>query len=315
MKKIVYNYEYEQYGSYKPNDVNLGDYIQSLAAAQYFDDVDEYIDRDRLSDVKEGAIIGNGWYLLNDERHCLNLSKSIRFLPISIHISNTEESFPLVLRNLKRLEPIGCRDLATCEYLRQRNIDAYFSSCLTTTLDIKYSDPEIISGKKSRSGIYLVDVNRGNGSLFNTVKATLGNKNAILARQVELFLKEYPREPVFYSRHQVSKSFTHLERFAMAEKLLRSYARAKLVITSRIHAALPCLALGTPVILVAHKRDKKRYLGLSEFLNYVWFDDNGKLKVQVLRNARGDVVNKDDFRVYADKLKQCCKRFVSGIEY
>lgn len=313
MKKILFNYEYEQYGSYNPDTVNLGDYIQFLAAAQYFGRVDEFVDRDHLSTVKEGAIIGNGWYSFSDDRHQLLESSSLQFLPISIHINNPEESFPQVLKSLKRIEPIGCRDLATCAYLRKKNIDAYFSSCLTTTLDIKYSDPEILSGRKQRRGVFLVDVNRGKDFPFNFVKAILGKKKAVLANQVERLLTIYPTEPVFRIQHEVDKSLSHTERFAMAEKLLKSYSHAKLVITSRIHAALPCLALGTPVVLVVKRKDPKRYQGLTEFLNYTWFNSNGELEINIAKNAQGEVVNKDEFKVYADKLKQRCKQFVDSI--
>ena len=35
-----------------------------------------------------------------------------------------------------------------------------------------------------------------------------------------------------------------------AEWLVRLYAKAKFVVTSRIHCALPCLGLGTPVLYV-----------------------------------------------------------------
>src|SRR5690606_10070852 len=40
------------------------------------------------------------------------------------------------------------------------------------------------------------------------------------------------------------------ERAEEAQKLLDVYSQASLVITSRIHCALPCVALGTPVIFV-----------------------------------------------------------------
>lgn len=35
-----------------------------------------------------------------------------------------------------------------------------------------------------------------------------------------------------------------------AKYLIRKYAKAKLVVTSRIHCALPCLGIETPVIFV-----------------------------------------------------------------
>lgn len=44
----IYHYDYNHYSTYAPTDVNLGDYIQSLAAGQYLPKVDETIDRDSI---------------------------------------------------------------------------------------------------------------------------------------------------------------------------------------------------------------------------------------------------------------------------
>ena len=41
--------------------------------------------------------------------------------------------------------------------------------------------------------------------------------------------------------------------FKIAEKLVRKYAKAKMVVTSRIHAGLPCLGMGTPVVFIANQ--------------------------------------------------------------
>ena len=44
---------------------------------------------------------------------------------------------------------------------------------------------------------------------------------------------------------------SHFQRFQLAKQLLDQYARAKLVISTRIHGALPCLALNTPIIFIS----------------------------------------------------------------
>ena len=41
-----------------------------------------------------------------------------------------------------------------------------------------------------------------------------------------------------------------LERFSAAYELIEKYASAKLVITQRIHCALPCVGMGIPVIII-----------------------------------------------------------------
>lgn len=43
------------------------------------------------------------------------------------------------INNLKKYEPIGCRDISTQKFLEKNGINAYFSSCLTTTLDIDFA--------------------------------------------------------------------------------------------------------------------------------------------------------------------------------
>lgn len=311
MKNLIYTYDYPSDKSATKG--NLGDYIQSLAASQYFPHVDGYIDRDHLSQLKEGIVIGNGWYQLSDEDHFIPKSSLIKFLPVSIHINNTNEAFPKVLERLADLAPIGCRDLATLDFLERNGISAYFSSCLTTTLDIKFSDPEILSGKKSRHGVYFVDLKPGYPcSLFNFCKSVLGSRRAIISREVEALKKEFATEQIYTLTHEVPLTTTHQERFFLAEKLLKAYSSAKCVITSRIHAALPCLALGTPVVLVIRKKDVKRYGGLGDFLNHIWFDENGRLERVIERNGMGEIVNNNKHIPYANKLKETCREFIEN---
>ena len=52
--------------------------------------------------------------------------------------------------------------------------------------------------------------------------------------------------------HRLSLKFDNLARFTEAYRLVEMYASAKLVIThvQRIHCALPCVAMGTPVIFI-----------------------------------------------------------------
>ena len=69
------------------------------------------------------------------------------------------------------------------------------------------------------------------------------------------------------------KKYSHFERFKYATKLLDKYARAKLVISTRIHGALPCLALKTPIIFV-NKHYDNRYQGLYELLNTIGINSN-----------------------------------------
>ena len=64
-------------------------------------------------------------------------------------------------------------------------------------------------------------------------------------------------------------SSRHAYRLSKARALLRRYSSAKLVITSRLHCALPCLALGTPVLLLRQDiQSDPRFDGLRELVRY-----------------------------------------------
>ncbi len=152
MGNAIYHYDYRSYSGYEPNRVNLGDYIQSIAASQYFKKIDYTIDRDSLFDVKEQTnVIGNGWYVLDKERHtpsdCLNI------LPVSVHINNRSEEVVDIIKRISKGNPVGCRDVATLSFLQENRVDSYFSSCLTTTIDKKN-----ITNSEKRSGIVFADL-------------------------------------------------------------------------------------------------------------------------------------------------------------
>ncbi len=71
----------------------------------------------------------------------------------------------------------------------------------------------------------------------------------------------------FYSADEIP---TNEARFLKAEDFLRKYAEARLVITSRIHVALPCTGLETPVVFLQNMDDSIestcRFKGLLDLL-------------------------------------------------
>ncbi len=73
-------------------------------------------------------------------------------------------------------------------------------------------------------------------------------------------------EPIVRVSHGESE-LTGAARFAKAAGLLRCYANAKAVVTTRLHCALPCLALGTPVLLIETAGDRYRFDGLRDLLH------------------------------------------------
>lgn len=110
-----------------------------------------------------------------------------------------------------------------------------------------------------------------------------------------------------------------------AEKLIKKYASSKLVITSRIHAGLPCLGIGTPVIFIADNEVTSekgsfnvpgRLGGLLDFFRIMNFDES-KFTSDDPVLASFDMIdidthfeNKDNWTPYAKELEKKCEEFM-----
>ena len=190
-----------------------------------------------------------------------------------------------MIEHLKKYEPIGCRDLNTYKLLLINNIKAFFSGCLTTTLDINY---------------YKKDSFRNEEIIFTDFKFGYFKK----ADQYIKNLTSYNFENITYLTHSFTTNISHLERFRITHSFLKKYANTKLVITTRIHAALPCLALKTPVILVNKIYDKLRYNGLYSLLNTIGINSENVFEIKVNKDRFGFIYNSNKYLNYSTKLKQ-----------
>ncbi|WP_034039884.1 polysaccharide pyruvyl transferase family protein [Wocania ichthyoenteri] len=306
---------------------NVGDNIQSLAAKQFLPQTDLLLNREKLADYKgeKAKLIMNGWFTHNI--HNWVPSEDIDPLFVSFHMNNTAAPFMLSdkgIAYLKKHQPIGCRDQFTADTLKSKGIDAYFSGCLTLTLDsYKVDDSE------RGNDIYIVDPLYNypkKGKVFYNFKAfirsvlngklfLLGKKNKHIKKIIDKGLLE---SAIFINQEPPANKYTHEEKFEMAEDLLKKYARAKLVITSRIHCALPCLALGTPVIFVNGFDsfvDSCRFDGILELFNRIDIDSktgeytaNFDLKGKIDKNTM--VRNFGLHHKLAEPLKEKCKKFL-----
>lgn len=229
-----------KYGLYcYPHSNNLGDDIQSIAAQRFLPSVDYRVDRDRLSTASAMpplAIIFAGWH----KWHAEDGNPPANIMPLFYSFHATEEYLdtPGVIPYLTAHQPIGCRDVSTMQDLQMRGVTAYFTGCITLTLEI----PDV-----QRTGaIYAVDVDSA------------------------LFLEFVPprmRALAIHVTHSTTLGSDSSGRDREARRLLGLYASARLVITSRLHAALPCLAYGTPVVLVGRFLTCDRRLkGLSQYV-------------------------------------------------
>lgn len=329
-----------------PPIINIGDYIQAIAARQYAGHPDYYIERERLCewDTDEVKLIMNGWYMV--EPQYWPPSPSINPLFVSFHINSLAEKEMLSQESigyLKKHEPIGCRDLKTMEMLRSRNVDAYFSGCLTLTLGNTYQ-------KKSSDGsIYFVDpyveVSRSDiramiatflymlthilqcAKLFPKFKRYKKRSGMwLVAAAFHRLYSKYFSDDILYNAEfidhespQIGKDYPTTEsRLKRADELLKKYAKALCIVTSRIHCALPCLAFGTNVIYIERGKQSEtsrcRLDGIRELLN-MGKVKNGKIifnfSVRGKISKRNFPINPQKHLSLAKELQKRCLEFVS----
>lgn len=309
-----------RYGVLCCHSKNLGDDVQRLAAQQYLPRVDVEVDRDAMSAIEAlpgpVKLIMNGWFML--PRHpawlrsventftrrplrkpVLRAARGVRSalgydwpppknvdpLFVSFHADPGFRSNESV-EYLKRHAPIGCRDQDTLAWVQGLGVPAYFSGCLTLTLP----RPNVTRSNE----VCLVEAvrkehRRWSGDFLRHLPESLR------ANAVEL-------------THRTD-DMNWTTRAEAAGKLLQRYAAARLVITSRIHCLLPCLAMGTPVIFVNNQKGVQRYGGILDLVEHHDLDSvvNGSARV----NWHEPACRRQRIEELAGELREKCLRFVA----
>lgn len=239
---------------------NIGDDIQSYAAKCFLPAVDCVIDREQMDTFEADEsvkTIMNGWYMYSK----FNWPPSPQINPLWVSIHITEQDYFGIGERfldgcggdyLRHYAPIGARDESTLQMLERNHIPAFLSGCLTLTI------PQFSNVERTNE-VLLVD---------------LDEKSEAIVR------KMYPAENFQSVTHNVNaEEYSALsveDRLRRVEKLLRRYQGAKCVITSRLHCALPCLALQTPVLLVYKREYAPRMQSFLTLLRYTEIDSFGE---------------------------------------
>lgn len=333
--------------------INIGDYIQALAASQFFDKIDVYIQREKMNSYQGDPVkmIMNGWYM----HHPKNWPPSNRINPlfVSFHINSTVKEQMLSdesVNYLKSHGPIGCRDIYTMNLLKSKGIEAYFSACLTLTLGFKYKFDEERNGKCYFVDPFLGDVWNVKWILRSALYTLFHSKRVFLQKQrmfsVEdskniikqllkasrfymMYHKVFDRkilEDAIYINHEsemIKRNYpSDIEKLKYAESLVKKYAQSSLVVTSRIHCALPCLGLNTPVIYLNNsslgEMSSCRLDGLLDLFTVIdcannilvpLFQINGKIR------SSHDFINNRTYKKYVSRLIKQCQEFVNSSLY
>lgn len=239
MKYGIIDYSYggsAAYGTANKYYVNIGNDMQSLAIEHLYQQLG----------IEQGQVVRVGYHELR------TYDKGYVILPMNM-FGSKDEIFPLspyiiplyigfnyvsgrIGANsayLKPHEPIGCRDEYTLRMMRGAGIEAYLSGCLTLALPRREEPADA-------RRIFLVDVPEG---LEAHIPEELLGDVEYLTHEVELDQQ--------VAGGDVFKATRDYARFVLG----RYASEAALVVTSRLHCAAPCMALGIPVILLKDNVD------------------------------------------------------------
>lgn len=272
---------------------NIGDDFQCLAAKRFIENKDIYkkIDREKMNEYNDEIVkmIINGWYM--HEPKNWPPTNNIKPLMISMHISNTKQKnkkvpshFMLSKENINYMKengPVGGRDTFTYRMLKRKGIKTYFSGCMTLTL----------KSRRTTKGEYicLVDPSK---ELEDFIRSKTNREIVVVRPEGNIWPENYD------------------ERLGQAEKLLEVYANAHLLITSRLHGALPTLAMGGNVLLLEHKFGDERFEGLKYLLNIATYKDlfSGKYPLDL----DNPLENPKEYLVIRENLEKIAYAFVEN---
>ncbi len=226
----------------KTRPVNLGDPIQSYAVKNLYRemgiaeedivpvpryDVSNYSGEECVCVINSAS----NYEELAYDSHFMPPSPKVHAIPMSLHLHRALPEDELEF--YRTCGGVGCRDLHTVKYLKSLGVDAYLSGCLTLTL------PRRTAAQAQKADkIYLLDAP---GDVMKIMPPEIKNEAITLSNILRF---ENPG-----NSNRISIEDTYAEHRKGEERIALLRDTARLVITSKLHVASPCLAMGIPVIL------------------------------------------------------------------
>jgi lipopolysaccharide biosynthesis glycosyltransferase len=268
------------------------------------------VNRDNLSSLKKRFprdnvwIIMNGWWMhpfKNNGDIDFPPPSNVRPILTSFHIADERILNRANCRDyLIKWGPVGARDLDTYHKLQQKGIPSFFSGCLTLNIDTLFSVPV-----DKNSAVYIVDTNllKSKQRFVKKIKYVKQKKilkyktkskkviKKIVYKKVRKVVKIPEETKVVHSKNIYRR--TPLTNFITSYNLLKKYAAAKHIYTSRLHCFLPSLSLGASVTFQSPQGDpnkttwgsKDRFNGLRELIN------SPHKRKNVAQNLRHSILN------------------------
>jgi hypothetical protein len=273
------------FASLKVSTENLGDHIQIICGLRLLSrlgvEPTRFIDRDNEIKSAPGlneengpvGILLNGWFKTNPGEW----PPHPKLAPIMIGFHMRPFQCPELLSDasvdfFRRHQPIGCRDVSTENLLRSKNVEAFTSNCLSLTL------PRRIDNPTTQTEVFVVSRDE----------------------RIKNYLPQSIGPYTFICHYSDSNDFA--ANMLRAEQFLETYrSRAKLIVTTMLHCALPAIAMGIPVVAfyplndeTAHGSDRERFASLEGLVRVHRFEeiesvdwnpkpvDAGEIKLKIL---------------------------------
>lgn len=232
------------------NTVNLGDYVQTIALERaikslFPKSIFEYWDRDSLNFYRT-SLNHNGkkpkyleppplCFMQGWLAHSLNFLPNSKMTPIWYASHFQDNLKPFIVNLLSCVpdyftHPVGCRDEGTLSFMRELKQDSYLSRCSTLLFDREST------------------VFDKTGNLYEKVYFV-----NIPEHILPLFPNEMKNNARYVNQRGIECRWEYWEKtYRKTEKLLDEYlSNASLVVTTALHCAAPCIAMGIPVVLIA----------------------------------------------------------------
>lgn len=238
----------------KTRPVNLGDPIQSYAVKLLYREMgiaeEDIVPVPRYDmaqyDGEECVCVVNTASTYEEtvyDSHFMPPSPKVHAIPLSLYVHREIPDAELAF--YRNCGGVGCRDLRTVEYLQSKGVPAYLTGCLTLTLPRRSAE---VAAKADK--VYLMEVP---ADVRRIMPQSLREEGIELSNVLR-----FPNTRGT-SRISVEEAFDIHRQGEERAALLRDTAR--LVITSRLHVASPCLAMGIPVVLAkSHFGDRFGYI-------------------------------------------------------
>jgi len=241
--------KYANFCSTVSTNVNIGDYLQFLAISFLYDQMGIHDDDVYYLGVND-IIDYNGDkivlpvnfsipHFVKDGRIAFSPQIIPVFIAVKLGTVNRHVDLDAFLKDeynrsyFMRHSPIGCRDEATYNYFRNFGIPAYINGCLTA----------IFPKTRNFSGENIVFVDAPK-ALLQWMPESLFNSPIIFMSQQYTFSEDEIRD--------------YRKIFEFVRSRYDFYKeKTRLIVTSRLHVALPCVAYGIPVILAKDVVDER----------------------------------------------------------